>query len=61
MLEAEMVILALEAMALGRLVDPRLVTALPGAVRHFGLRFRGVMARLDANAVEKLGFELHQA
>ena len=60
-LEAEMVVLAFEAMALGGLVDAGLVAALPGAVGHLGARLGRRVPRLDADTVEELGIELHQS
>jgi hypothetical protein len=56
-----MVVLALEAMPLGRLVDARLIAAFPGAVGYVALRLRLRMPRLNANAVEKLGIDTHQS
>jgi len=56
-----MVVLALEAMPLGRLVNARLVAALPGAIGNIALGFRLRMPRLNADAVEKLGIDTHQS
>jgi hypothetical protein len=61
MLEAEMVVLALETMALGRLVDAGLVASFPGAVGDFAGRLRRMGARLDADPVEELGIDTHQS
>ena len=55
------VVLALEAMAFGRLVDTGLVATLPGAIGDLSLRLRRVGARMDTNAVEKLGIDTHQS
>src|SRR4051812_21210765 len=61
MLKAEMMVLALEAMALGRLVDAGLVAAFPGAIGNGGTRLRGRVPRMDADAVEELGIQFHQS
>ena len=61
MLEAEMVVLALEAVTLGCLVDTRLVAAFPRTVGDLGLRLWRMRARMDPNSVEELGIDTHQS
>jgi hypothetical protein len=53
-------VLAHGPVAFGRTIDSRLIAAFPGASRHLLLRRLGVPGA-DANAVKKLGFELHQS
>jgi hypothetical protein len=61
MLEAEMMILALEAMTLRCLVDAGLVATLPGTIGDVSLRFWPRLPRLNTDAVEKLGIGTHQS
>jgi hypothetical protein len=61
MLEAEMVVLALEAVTLGCLIDAGLIAAFPGAIGDFGFRFRRMGARVDADPVKELGIYSHQS
>jgi hypothetical protein len=61
MLEAEMMVLALEAVALGRLVEAGLVAAFPAAIGHLDARLGRMMSRLDADAVKELGIDTHQS
>ncbi len=60
-LEAKMMVFALEAVTLGRLVDAGLVATLPGTIGNIGVRLGRMVPRIDADAVEKLGIELHRS
>jgi hypothetical protein len=60
MVEAEAMILALLAAALGRRVEARLLAALPLASRT-GIAQQAVLVRLDPQAVEEFRVELHGA
>src|SRR3990170_2328053 len=60
MVEAEAMILALLAAALGRGVEARLLAPLPFASRT-GIAQQAVLVRLDAQAVEEFRVELHGA
>jgi hypothetical protein len=54
-------ILPLEPVALGCLVDAGLVATFPGAVVDIPRRFRRMGARLDPDPVEELGIYTHQS
>ena len=60
-LQAEMVVFALEAMALGSLVKSRLIATLPGAIGHLSPRLRCGVPGLNTDAVKELGIDGHRS